>query len=399
MTERDIFLPKVSLQEIRARNLFFEGGARVQCTIGGDPYNIIFESTNLVEAWWCSLFLTFGAEQVELLLDSPPPLQNILPGIWPSEASTLPEPILLVALNAFLEEALDALSECLGTAITLNTVVVHKKKYVKRQSSLDFSLYDEKTKTRVLCALLFQNEEASLAFSSRLAKLLQHVQDATSVKEYAISLPCHMVVGYTLLSYQDSTDIAVRDIIFFDTYFPTTQSIVIQHNRDWYRGRWEGTSVTLHEHIAEDFDEVSMKHSELDAVPIRIVMDIGSVLVPMKALKNIQQGYVFVTEQNTNSPVNLRIEGKRFGIGELVDVEGRIGVRLVEITMDKEEVEHAPLLDVGGNSYSETMEVAEHDTEYSNEAEEVEDENVLAEDTVFYDEDAQAMMDEEDTMA
>ena len=88
MTEHDIFLPKVSLQEIRARNLFFEGRAHVQCTIGGELYSIVFESTNLVEAWWCSLFLTFGAEQVELLLDSPPPLQHILPGIWPSEAST-----------------------------------------------------------------------------------------------------------------------------------------------------------------------------------------------------------------------------------------------------------------------------------------------------------------------
>ena len=399
MTEHDIFLPKVSLQEIRARNLFFEGRAHVQCTIGGELYSIVFESTNLVEAWWCSLFLTFGAEQVELLLDSPPPLQHILPGIWPSEASTLPESILLVALNAFLEEALDALSERLGITITLNTVVVHKKSYAKQQSSLDFSLYDEKTKTRVLCALVFQKEDTSLAFSSRLAKLLQHIQDVESTEEYAMQLPCHMVVGYTLLSYQAIADVAVRDIIFFDVYFPTTQSIVIQQNADWYRGHWEGNAITLHEHISKDFDEVNMNNSELDAIPIRIVMDIGSVLVPMKALKNIQQGYVFVTEQSTNSPVNLRIEGKRFGIGELIDVEGRIGVRLVEITMDKEEVEHTTLIDLGEDPNSEVMETIGHDVVYNDEEQAVEDENVLADDAMLYDEDLQDMGDAEDTMA
>lgn len=62
-----------------------------------------------------------------------------------------------------------------------------------------------------------------------------------------------------------------------------------------------------------------------------VQFDLGAVLTTLDVLASLQPGYVFELETNPAIPVTLRVNGAVLGRGELVRVDDRIGVRLVEV--------------------------------------------------------------------
>ena len=65
-------------------------------------------------------------------------------------------------------------------------------------------------------------------------------------------------------------------------------------------------------------------------LPIRLVFVAGDMEVALRDLRRIKPGYVFKLHQPLDRHVQVRANGKTIGRGELVDVDGRVGVRLLE---------------------------------------------------------------------
>lgn len=66
-------------------------------------------------------------------------------------------------------------------------------------------------------------------------------------------------------------------------------------------------------------------------VKMKIVFELGSVLVSIKDLKSINNGYVFDLAKEESNPVSLVSNGITLGQGELVKVGNRLGVRIVKL--------------------------------------------------------------------
>lgn len=79
----------------------------------------------------------------------------------------------------------------------------------------------------------------------------------------------------------------------------------------------------------EDASQV-LKEAVLDA-PVVVHVELGSVSLTAREWAALQPGDVIETSRRINEPVSLRVAGREVARGELVEIEGELGVRIREI--------------------------------------------------------------------
>lgn len=72
--------------------------------------------------------------------------------------------------------------------------------------------------------------------------------------------------------------------------------------------------------------------AELMEIPIRITFDLGECSLPLAELTTVVPGHIFDLGLAPERAVNVRMNGVRIGEGELVDIDGRIGVAVARMT-------------------------------------------------------------------
>lgn len=92
------------------------------------------------------------------------------------------------------------------------------------------------------------------------------------------------------------------------------------------------TAVHAHSGATMDrFDDDEEGLSPLDSlrrVPLRVTFDVGELRLTLADLESLQVGQALDLGRPLSEAVQLRINGARVGTGELVDIDGRLGVVL-----------------------------------------------------------------------
>lgn len=78
--------------------------------------------------------------------------------------------------------------------------------------------------------------------------------------------------------------------------------------------------------------------AEINTVPIAdlhvsLTFEVGSKMISIGDLSKIQAGFCFEMERSVERPVVIRANGKAVGEGELIDTEGRVTVRITELSL------------------------------------------------------------------
>ena len=66
-------------------------------------------------------------------------------------------------------------------------------------------------------------------------------------------------------------------------------------------------------------------------VGVKLTVELGSCQMPMRDLLQLAAGSVVQLDKASDAPVDLYVSGKLFASGEVVVVEGRIGMRITEL--------------------------------------------------------------------
>lgn len=69
----------------------------------------------------------------------------------------------------------------------------------------------------------------------------------------------------------------------------------------------------------------------VQSIPVELVAEVGRLRLSGKELLELEPGAVLPLGRPTGATVDLTCAGRSVARGELVDVEGEIGVRLTEI--------------------------------------------------------------------
>lgn len=77
-------------------------------------------------------------------------------------------------------------------------------------------------------------------------------------------------------------------------------------------------------------DTASAK-SVLENITTPLVVELGRVTLDIMALAQLKPGFVIELSKAPSQPVDLVVAGKLIGKGELVEVEGELGVRIISL--------------------------------------------------------------------
>jgi flagellar motor switch protein FliN/FliY len=66
-------------------------------------------------------------------------------------------------------------------------------------------------------------------------------------------------------------------------------------------------------------------------VPVSLTIELGSCQLPMKEVLQLNVGSVVQLDKPADAPVELSINGKLIGRGEVVVVEDRFGIKITEV--------------------------------------------------------------------
>jgi type III secretion protein Q len=82
--------------------------------------------------------------------------------------------------------------------------------------------------------------------------------------------------------------------------------------------------------------EPVMPATAVEELPLRIVFDLGDVELSIAELKTLVPGQVIDLAREPGSAVRVSVNGRRIGAGEIVEIEGRLGVRITELAVRNE---------------------------------------------------------------
>jgi type III secretion protein Q len=74
----------------------------------------------------------------------------------------------------------------------------------------------------------------------------------------------------------------------------------------------------------------------IEELPLRIVFDLGEVELSLAELKALVPGQVIDLAREPGHAVRVSVNGRRIGAGEIVEIEGRLGVRITELAVRNE---------------------------------------------------------------
>jgi flagellar motor switch protein FliM len=70
----------------------------------------------------------------------------------------------------------------------------------------------------------------------------------------------------------------------------------------------------------------------LDDVTVAMVVELGRVMVSAADVMGLRAGQVIELSRSPGEPVDLVVDGKRIGKGELVEIDGELGVRILSLS-------------------------------------------------------------------
>ena len=82
--------------------------------------------------------------------------------------------------------------------------------------------------------------------------------------------------------------------------------------------------------------EVSEKLKRYLDIPLTVEVVVGSTVLTLGELLHLTPGSIVELEQNVETPVDIKVNGKLVAKGEIVIVEDKFGVRIIDIITKEE---------------------------------------------------------------
>lgn len=89
-----------------------------------------------------------------------------------------------------------------------------------------------------------------------------------------------------------------------------------------------GLSMPTDPHAAPEGDDLH----DVEQVPVRLTFDLGERMLTLGDLRALQVGQVLEMGRPLSQAVSVRVNGALIGSGELVDIDGQLGVTLVSLS-------------------------------------------------------------------
>jgi type III secretion protein Q len=200
----------------------------------------------------------------------------------------------------------------------------------------------------VIYAVLHTDSLGLLLLSGFIAS---HGSLAPAHETPSLPLPLQLCLGETDLPLQQLQSLQHGDVIFLTRPFIQNRQQLYLRNASPNGPRWgipaSLDGITLHilqaPHTMATSDtsvhsvatDASDAEFSLEQIPICLSFDVGSKTVSLQELQTMQPGQVLNLERPLQEYVTIRANGAAVGSGQLVEIDGRLGVMVASLRVAK----------------------------------------------------------------
>lgn len=246
----------------------------------------------------------------------------------PAEAAaSCPEPILRAALESVAGEVLAAVEKATGLSAVVKDLELTPTRPVGQVVRFDMA----NVKGQLLrLTVLFAKPEGQWA--GALEKCLLALPAETWALPDDLPIPARVCLAGTRLTRAELAGLAFGDVVLFPGGSAWTLEVAGQRRfavrNDRGILRVEGKVMTGAE-LPADARTEGETMADIESIEMEVTAQVGKISLTLAQLRQLGAGQVVEFPTSVETPARLTVGGKTFAVGELVDVGGRVGVRII----------------------------------------------------------------------
>jgi len=336
--------PPLNPQQVTLLNRLFARNARGTVSFGGRDCEFALAPRPRQGVWGLTLIGKWGGADVAVFLEPAPILDWLATAVSKElrgdDLRRLPPDMASAAVEVVLGEVLDVLAKASGQAAELTSVSFETKQALSGDGFVHFTLTGRSDAQAAHGVLVFSGGLAAAA--DGLAKLASGEPAWPRDLMAGIPIELSVEVGRTSVSLQDLRTVEPGDVVLADecAALNREREVRVRLGRSLTAPAvLNGKKVEIKgEFMADETKSVApvtgkgaKEPAKLDSLQVHLVLELDSQYVTLKELQALRPGFVLETAKGLESPVSLKVNGSCVGKGELVQVGGKVGVRVLEI--------------------------------------------------------------------
>ncbi|MFC4160044.1 type III secretion system cytoplasmic ring protein SctQ [Chitinimonas lacunae] len=328
-------LPKLSREELGYRNLIARHGGALQFGFGGAPWRGRLRPFEADDA--AGLGFAFEADWGggRLTLLAPTDwASRWLRHVWPETTlETLPEPLALAAYEHLAARLGEALGSQLGRR---GLKLLRSGAATAGHSGHGYVLELESTASGERLRLVLWLDTLALAF---LAQAVRQAPPA-ELRLDELPLPLRLELGFADFLLEELAGLAPHDLIFLDECAIGLDAAAPEltlrlGGRLGFKARLDADRLTVTQTLSAIMSDVqspqTLEAESFDQIPVRLTFDLGERSLTLAELRTLAPGHTFDLGRDPRHAVVIRANGRQVGEGELVEIDGRIGVAVLRV--------------------------------------------------------------------
>jgi type III secretion protein Q len=255
---------------------------------------------------------------------------------------SLPQALHSLALENALDQVLTALKAMNQGAARIDTVSQEPEAPTGLSHFFSLGLTIEDT---VIHGVLATN---SLGVMLMAGLVSRKAAVEGRVDTNALPMLLRAEVGRTSLKADTVGSLRVGDAVLFDhCWIGQNEEIWLGKDTWGLNARWEDTQLVVTRtftqmDITMETDSLDTSESatniDMNQLPIRLGFDLGERSISLGELRALQVGQTLEMSRPLSQAVSIRANGALIGTGELMDIDGRMGVMITSLTQSGAQV-------------------------------------------------------------
>ena len=169
-----------------------------------------------------------------------------------------------------------------------------------------------------------------------MEKLLVYWPDHFSVFWVNKSTALWLEAGKIDLPLKELKQLEPSDILIMETSDEKDQVFLRLGSGEYFYATIKSDQLILDSGVQKMTDDSNDHASDeavasIEEIPVRLTFDLGELVMPFKEVQSLTQGSTVDLNTPITHAVTIRSLNRVIGTGELVDIEGHMGVRIVKL--------------------------------------------------------------------